>query len=168
MWYAYICVWVTMLAFEQVPYDWLTFKQSRFSSVFWRSRTRACNDMTSRCWQEQGDCNPSFGSSIRYCMATLFSSEHLKAFECVDAIRCVPPFMRVGPVILFLRSNRCIIFWIIWSYKRGYSLDKSKYCSGWPGLQIGCTRITAYDHQVSRKYVLASAVKQDADLCTFR
>ena len=33
------------------------------------------------CWKKQGDCKPSFGSGIRYRIATLHGSELWKAIE---------------------------------------------------------------------------------------
>ena len=36
-----------------------------------RSRTTACTEVMSRCWQEQGNHNPSFGSTIVHHMVTL-------------------------------------------------------------------------------------------------
>ena len=54
-----------------------------------RSRTPACNKTMSLCWQEQGKCNPSFGSSIGYCMENLHGSEYWKVFECSEVIQYV-------------------------------------------------------------------------------
>ena len=60
----------------------------RFSSAFWaRFRTTACVQIMSRCWQEQGSCNPSFGSSIRDCKATLHGSEYWNALVRSEVIR---------------------------------------------------------------------------------
>ena len=49
-----------------------------------RSRTTACKEMMPGCLQEQSNCNRSFGSSIRHCTATLHSSKHWKALECLE------------------------------------------------------------------------------------
>ena len=51
-----------------------------------RYRTTTCNDMMYVRYQEQGNPNPAFGSSIGHCMATLHGSEYLEAFAWLQAI----------------------------------------------------------------------------------
>ena len=62
------------------PTVWqIKFKNNVFSSELWSKIYISVFETTmSLCWQAQGNCNPSFGSSIRCRMATLHDSKRGK------------------------------------------------------------------------------------------
>ena len=68
------------------------------------------------CWQEQGDCNPSFGPSTCRRMATLHGSENWNTFECKEVI----PYA--------LHQRTCLEDQRTWWFEEG-SLHVGSVCS---------------------------------------
>ena len=61
--------------------------------MIWRKVQKiSMHEMMFQCIREQGHCNPSFGSSLGYHMATLHTWEYWKAFVCVEVRPCTLSF----------------------------------------------------------------------------